>query len=115
MTKPPTKPAALSPMKVSGIQNLVERAYRESGYNQHVREATRNSMEAGATRIEIGPEWQAVENLQVYRLMIADDGKGMSAEEILGFLNTFGGGSVAPSISWSTRRPRAASSPRPAR
>ena len=82
----------VTPMKAGGIHHLVERAYRESGPLQYLREAVRNALEAGATRVEIGPEWQAVERHGVYRLCIADDGRGMEAGEMLGFLNTFGGG-----------------------
>jgi hypothetical protein len=82
----------IAPMVVSGVQHLVERAYRESGDLQYLRELLINALEAGATRVEFGPEWQAVARDGVYRLMVADDGKGMSPEELLKFLNTFGGG-----------------------
>jgi hypothetical protein len=80
------------PMAVSGVRHLVERAYRESGELQYLRELVVNAIEAGASRIELGPEWSAVESDGVYRLMIADDAKGMDPEELLKFLNTFGGG-----------------------
>ena len=74
-------------MTVSGVQHLVERAYRESGELQYLRELFVNAVEAEASRIEFGPEWRAVESEGVYRLMVADDGKGMSPEELLKFLN----------------------------
>jgi hypothetical protein len=80
------------PMKVAGTQHLIERTYRESGAYQWVRETYINARQAGATRIEFGIEWQAVENLGVYRRTICDNGCGMSAEELVGFFNTFGGG-----------------------
>lgn len=80
------------PMAVSGVRHLVERAYRESGELQYLRELVVNALEAGASRIELGPEWSAVEDDGVYRLMIADNGKGMDPEALLKFLNTFGGG-----------------------
>ncbi|MFI5297233.1 MAG: hypothetical protein ACHREM_03980 [Polyangiales bacterium] len=83
---------AIVPMSVSGVRHLVERAYRESGDLQYLRELLVNAIEAGATRIEFGPEWSAVESKGVYRLMVADNGKGMSPEQLLTFLNTFGGG-----------------------
>lgn len=79
-------------MTVSGVRHLVERAYRESGELQYLRELLVNAIEAGAHRIEFGPEWRAVERAGVYRLMVADDGKGMSPSDLLTFLNTFGGG-----------------------
>lgn len=79
-------------MTVSGVRHLVERAYRESGELQYLRELVVNAFEAKATRIELGPEWSAVASDGVYRLMIADNGKGMGPDELLKFLNTFGGG-----------------------
>jgi hypothetical protein len=79
-------------MGVGGVQYLIERAYREGSEVQYLREVTKNALEAGATRIEFGPEWRAVERDGVYRLMAADNGKGMAPHEQLKFLNTFGGG-----------------------
>jgi hypothetical protein len=87
-----SKDILIAPMSVSGVQHLIERAYREGSELQYVRELFKNALEAGATRIELGPEWQAVERHGVYRLMVADNGKGMGPEELLKFLNTFGGG-----------------------
>lgn len=83
---------SISPMTVSGVRHLVERAYRESGELQYLRELVVNAFEAKATRIELGPEWSAVASEGVYRLMVADNGKGMGPDELLRFLNTFGGG-----------------------
>jgi len=83
---------SITPMTAAGIRHLVERAFRESGDQQYLRELVVNALEAGATRIEIGPEWGAVERDGIYRLMVADNGKGMNPEELLKFLNTFGGG-----------------------
>ncbi len=82
----------IAPMAVNGVHHLIERAYRESGELQYLRELTVNAVEAGATRIEFGPEWGAVERDGVYRLCVADNGRGMSPDQLLGFLNTFGGG-----------------------
>ncbi len=82
----------ITPMKVAGVRNLVDRAYRESGALQYLRELLRNAIEADATRIEFGPEWRAVERDDVYRLMVADNGRGMEPKDLLRFLNTFGGG-----------------------
>lgn len=80
------------PMQTAGTQHLIERTYRESGAFQWVRETLINAFEAQATRVEFGIEWQAVENLGVYRRVIADNGKGMAADELVEFFNTFGGG-----------------------
>lgn len=80
------------PMKTAGTHHFIERTYREGGAYQWVREAVTNAREAGATRIDFGVEWQAVDNLGVYRRTIADNGRGMTAEELVEFFNTFGGG-----------------------
>lgn len=80
------------PMKTAGTHHLIERTYREGGLFQWVRETFINAIEAGATRVEYGIEWQAVENLGVYRRLIVDDGCGMDPTEIVEFFNTFGGG-----------------------
>lgn len=92
MTKSRMAVPEVAPMSVTGVQHLVERSYRESGEMQYIRELLVNALEAGATRVEFGPEWQAVEQHHVYRLMVADNGKGMRRDELLRFLNTFGGG-----------------------
>ena len=80
------------PMKTAGTQHFIERTYRESGTFQWVREAFKNAEEANATRIEFGIEWQAVESKGVFRRTVADNGKGMTAEQLVAFFNTFGGG-----------------------
>lgn len=85
------RPTVLA-MKTAGTQNFIHRIYREGGPLQWVREAYTNATEAGATRVEFGIEWQAVESLGVYRRVIADDGSGMTPDELVEFFNTFGGG-----------------------
>lgn len=84
--------ARFSPMKTAGTHHLIERTYRESGTFQWVRETHINAVESGASRVEFGIEWQAVESLGVYRRVIADNGSGMGPEELVEFFNTFGGG-----------------------
>jgi hypothetical protein len=79
-------------MKTAGTHHLIERTYRESGTFQWVRETYMNAIESGATIVEFGIEWQAVESLGVYRRVIADNGSGMAAENLVEFFNTFGGG-----------------------
>jgi hypothetical protein len=87
-----SNPVSVTPMKASGIQHHVARVYREGGEYQWVRETLTNSLEANAKRIEFGIEWQAVEELGVYRRLIADDGDGMTPDELVGFFNVWGGG-----------------------
>ena len=79
-------------MKSAGIEHFIERTYREGGTFQWVRETLINSMEAQATRIEFGIEWQAVSSVGVYRRTIADNGTGMTPSQMVEFFNTFGGG-----------------------
>lgn len=83
---------SVTPMKASGIKHHVDRVYREGGEHQWVRETLINSLEAGARRVEFGIEWQAVRELGVYRRLIADDGEGMTPEQLVGFFNVWGGG-----------------------
>lgn len=80
------------PMQTAGTQHLVDRTYRESGPYQWARETYINAVEAQATRVEFGIEWQAVEQKGVYRRLIADDGLGMDADSMVEFFNTYGGG-----------------------
>jgi hypothetical protein len=79
-------------MKTAGTEHLIERTYREGGTFQWVRETLQNAFEANADRVEFGIEWQAVESSGVYRRLIADDGDGMTAAQLVEFFNTFGGG-----------------------
>ncbi len=87
-----TAHASVKEMTVSGIRHLVERAYREGHAQQYLRELAVNSIEAGATRIEFGPWWEGAESEKTYRLMVADNGRGMSADELDTYFTTFGGG-----------------------
>ena len=59
---------------------------------QWLRELKENADEAGASNIHFGIEWQGVENLGVFRRLVADDGKGMDEQEINQFMRTYGGG-----------------------
>ena len=67
----PARPTGMStnvaPMAVTGVQHLIERAYRESGELQYLRELLVDALEAGALRVEFGPEWGAVEREGVWR------------------------------------------------
>lgn len=98
--------ARFSPMKAAGIENFVERAYRESGKRQYIRELVVNSIESGATQIEIRPDRPQDELVTqtgnkrtkqspnpkktITRLVVADNGSGMSADELTRYMNTFG-------------------------
>jgi hypothetical protein len=84
--------ARILPMKTAGTQHFIERTYREGGPFQWVRETLFNSLEAEATRVEFGVEWQAAESRGVHRRVIADNGAGMTPDQLVEFFNTFGGG-----------------------
>lgn len=79
-------------MKVSitGASDWIKRLFEACGNYQWAREFVANSLEASATRIEFGIEWQAVEKLGVYRRTIADNGCGMDRQELLRFFSTLG-------------------------
>jgi hypothetical protein len=79
-------------MKVSitGASDWIRRLFEACGNYQWAREFVANSLEAKATQIEFGIEWQAVEKFGVYRRTIADNGCGMDREELLKFFSTLG-------------------------
>lgn len=80
------------PMNAGRIGPMIERTYGESSTYQWVRETYRNAVEAKATRILYGIEWQGVENSGVYRRYVADNGIGMSPDDLRMFFRTYGGG-----------------------
>ena len=80
------------PMTSTNVGVQLDRTYHASGQFQWARETLVNAKEAGATRVEFGIEWQAVERKGVYRRMIADNGKGMTPDELEKFFNEYGGG-----------------------
>ena len=82
---------SIVPMKADNIFAWIERNYREGGRFQWARETAINAIEAGATKIEFGVEWQAVEKLGVYRRLIADNGRGMDSDELRAYMVTMGG------------------------
>jgi len=67
---------------ITGASNFVNRMFEACGSYQWAREFLKNSLEAQATRIEFGIEWQAVEKKGIYRRTIIDNGTGMSGEEL---------------------------------
>jgi len=79
-------------LRITGASNFVNRMFEACGSYQWAREFLRNSLEAGAQNIDFGIEWQAVRTDGVYRRIIADDGAGMTADELLRFFSTLGEG-----------------------
>jgi hypothetical protein len=81
-----------TPLQFLGVGNLLEREYRNSPTYQWGRELARNGLEAGATNIEFGPEWEGVKATGIYRMQYADDGHGMTKEELREYMRTLGKG-----------------------
>lgn len=79
-------------VQITGASNFVNRMFEACGRFQWAREFLKNSIEAGASRVEFGIEWQAVRNAGVYRRTIMDDGCGMTRDELLRFFSTLGEG-----------------------
>jgi hypothetical protein len=79
-------------LAIVGASHFVNRMFEACGNYQWAREFLKNSIEAGAKKVEFGIEWQAVEKHGVYRRIIADNGAGMTREELLSFFSTLGEG-----------------------
>lgn len=82
-------------VRADSVGALIERAGRESGAGQYIRELFQNALEAGAARIDIGPEWVCVEAGGPYRFMIADNGCGMTPDQLETYLGSFAAGGKA--------------------
>ena len=81
-----------TPLRFLGVGNLLDREYRNSPAYQWARELARNGLEADATVIQFGPEWQGVEASGTYRLQYADNGHGMTKDELREYMVTLGKG-----------------------
>jgi hypothetical protein len=79
-------------LAIVGATHFVNRMFEACGNYQWAREFLKNSIEAKATKVEFGIEWQAVEKLGAYRRTISDNGIGMTKEELLSFFSTLGEG-----------------------
>src|SRR5262245_44625495 len=79
-------------LAITGASHFVNRMFEACGAYQWAREFLKNSIEAGAKRVEFGIEWQSVEKSGVYRRTIIDDGSGMDEKELWTFFSTLGAG-----------------------
>ena len=77
---------------ISGASHFVNRMFEACGSYQWARELLKNALEADATKVEFGIEWQAVAKRGVYRRTVSDNGSGMNADELLKFFSTLGAG-----------------------
>jgi hypothetical protein len=80
-------------VRITGASNFVNRMFEACGNYQWAREFLKNSLEAHASKVEFGIEWQAVERSGIYRRTICDNGSGMSKDELNEFFSTLGVGS----------------------
>jgi len=69
-----------------GTAFLIDKLASELLPYQYLRELVQNSIEAGATRIEVGTFWPMVQSDGVYKLSVADNGCGMTPEEMYKYL-----------------------------
>jgi hypothetical protein len=81
-----------TPLQFLGVGNLLDREYRNSPAYQWGRELARNGLEADATIIQFGPEWEGVQATGVYRMQYADNGRGMTNDELRDYMRTLGKG-----------------------
>lgn len=79
-------------ISITGASNFVNRMFEACGTYQWAREFLKNSLEAQATKIEFGVEWQAVEKKGIYRRTVIDNGTAMDRDELLTFFSTLGAG-----------------------
>jgi hypothetical protein len=81
-----------TPLRFLGVGNLLDREYRNSPAYQWGRELARNGIEADATLIRFSVEWEGVKATGTYRLQYADDGHGMTKEQLRDYMVTLGKG-----------------------
>jgi len=75
---------------VKDAQLYVDREFMDAPPHQFLRELLKNAIEAEADRVEFTPEWGAVRTDGVYRLKVADNGRGMTLEELDTYMASFG-------------------------
>jgi hypothetical protein len=89
----PVKGVSTEPMGLVNSGALVKRIYESAPPFAFVREFIKNSLQAGATRIEIGPDFVGVKTSTkmsgkpVYKLMFADNGEGIPRHRMKTLLN----------------------------
>lgn len=82
----------MTKLSIVGASHFVGRMFEACGNYQWAREFLKNALEAEATKVEFGIEWQAVDREGVYRRTIADNGSGMAGSELHRFFSTLGEG-----------------------
>lgn len=64
-------------LAIVGASHFVNRMFEACGNYQWAREFLKNAIEANASKVEFGIEWNAVEKFGLYRRTIVDNGLGM--------------------------------------
>lgn len=75
------------PMGVANIGFMLERLGRDCDDLQFLRELTQNALQAGAKTIVWDADWTIWQATGGYKLCVVDDGCGMTAEEMLRYIN----------------------------
>lgn len=89
----PAKNVATESMGLVNSGQLVKRIAEGAPKFQFVREFLQNCLDAGATRIEIGPDWTGLKTAvemgspPVYKLMFSDNGEGIPRRKMKALLN----------------------------
>ena len=83
---------AIKKMQVLRLKPIIDRVHRDSEPLQFLRELVTNSEEAGATRIKVGVDHHTGKTRGIWRLVVWDDGRGMTGEQMQQYLNNFGSG-----------------------
>ena len=89
MIASPIAPDRTMKMEVGEIGFLLERLGADCGDQQYLRELTMNSLEAEAMNVIWDVDWMLHEATAgvVYKLCCIDDGRGMSAREMIQHIN----------------------------
>ena len=91
--EPPTRGVETEAMGLENSGSLVKRIFEGASPFAFVREFIQNSIDAGATRIEIGPDFTAVKTATemglspAYKLMFSDNGEGIQRNKMKKLLN----------------------------
>jgi hypothetical protein len=113
----PTESDQTFAMQVANLGFLLERLGADCGDQQYLRELTMNSLEAGAKNVHWDVDWKLFEGSgrNLYKLSCIDDGRGMSAREMVQHINNLSSSSgvqamdanfgVGAKISAATRNP----------
>jgi hypothetical protein len=112
---PPAEPDQTMAMGVANIGFMLERLGADCDDLQYLRELTKNALEADATQIIWDVDWLLYEASGVFKLCCIDNGRGMSAREMVQHINNLSssGGvqamdanfGVGAKISAATRNP----------